>query len=286
MVENAVQIRGTIGSTGHLLVYGMGTLPQLRQGAAFPYAVSMACGTMGAGSPCIVLGGSDLTPGSSSAHSEPRAGQPVVSVGISGAADDRLEAYARTHKGSHLAIVLDGMVLSDAPVQNTFNNGLEISGIATMAEAQSVAVLLACGALPAAFSMVEISQISVLGGLAAWIDFPGGTELSFIFPHRQADASLENQVQSAAQRSAKLSGAEVASSISLGNAGTIGAHMLLRVPSIGTLPQKLAAIESPLYQAFGCGTLVHEPSPGVYATPLPLCQNVILTVEEDLGGRE
>jgi preprotein translocase subunit SecF len=123
-----------------------------------------------------------------------------------------------------------------------------------------------------------------MGGLKLGIDFSGGTELTFVFPHQQSSTALQDQIKSAALQGAKLNEAEVVSSTPFGGAASSGAHFLLRVPNIGDQPQKLAAIEATLYREYGCGNLVKEPSPGVYKTPLPDCKNVVLDGENDVGG--
>ena len=95
---------------------------------------------------------------------------------------------------------------------------------------------------------------------------------------------LENQISSAVLSNAKLSEAEVVSSTPLGGAGSGGAHYLVRIPFIGDSPQKLAAVLAPLYQEYGCASLVKTAGHGQYQTPLPNCKNVVLEQETDVGG--
>lgn len=120
------------------------------------------------------------------------------------------------------------------------------------------------------------------GGLKGGIDFVGGTELTFRFPHHPPSSTIQSQLISAAKTSAKLSEAEVISATPFGG-GTGDAHYLLRIPNIGNSPQKLAEIQAPLYRAYGCANLAKPTASGTYITPLPKCANVVLEQENDVG---
>ncbi len=120
------------------------------------------------------------------------------------------------------------------------------------------------------------------GGLKGGIDFTGGTELTFQFTGHGASSAIQNQLTDAAKNSAKLSEAEVLSATPLGG-GSKDANYLLRIPNIGNSPQKLAAIQAPLYRAYGCASLVKTNKDGSYVTPLAKCANVILESESDVG---
>jgi preprotein translocase subunit SecF len=121
------------------------------------------------------------------------------------------------------------------------------------------------------------------GGLKGGIDFTGGTELTFRFPGHGASSVIQNQLSDAATKSAKLSEADVLSATPLGGGGTKDANYLLRIPNIGNSPQKLAAIQDPLYRAYGCANLVKTNPSGSYIVPLAKCPNVILQQENDVG---
>src|SRR5260370_23090674 len=115
------------------------------------------------------------------------------------------------------------------------------------------------------------------GGLKGGIDFTGGTELTFRFPHHQASTTLEDQLRNAATKSAKLAEAEVVSATPFGGGSSSHARYLPRIPNISDNPQALKQIEAALYQAHGCGSLV---TPAVMAntTPArPACKTLLLT---------
>ncbi len=135
------------------------------------------------------------------------------------------------------------------------------------------------------FSLVVIvpgTIFLVTGGLKAGIDFTGGTELTLRFKNVQASTTLENQLRAAA-KNAKLDQAEVISATPFGGGTTSDARYLLRIPDIGNSEAKLAAVLAPLYQEYGCASLVKTISPGVYKTPLPDCSKVVLEQRSDVG---
>lgn len=122
----------------------------------------------------------------------------------------------------------------------------------------------------------------ITGGLKAGIDFNGGTELTLRFSHVQPSTTVETQLRAAA-KNAGLAEAEVISATPFGGGNTTDAHYLLRIPNIGNNEQKLAAVLAPLYQQYGCGSLVKTVSPGVYKAPLASCSNVVLEQRNDVG---
>ncbi len=137
-----------------------------------------------------------------------------------------------------------------------------------------------------AFSLLIIvpgTLFLLAGGLKGGIDFTGGTELTFVFPHQQATTTLENQLRNAATKSAKLAEAEVVSATPFGGGSSNEARYLLRIPNIGDNPQALKHIEAALYQAHGCGSLVTSAVMANSTAPLPACKNVVLELRNDVG---
>src|SRR5205823_2102516 len=122
----------------------------------------------------------------------------------------------------------------------------------------------------------------IAGGLKAGIDFTGGSELTLRFKNVHPSTTVEDQIRRAVTENAKLSQVEVVSSTPFGGGTSSDARYLVRIPNIGNDPQKLAAIEAPLYQLYGCGKLVTQ-SGGSYKVPLPACQNVVLEQRTDVG---
>lgn len=120
------------------------------------------------------------------------------------------------------------------------------------------------------------------GGLKAGIDFTGGTELTLRIKHVQPNTTVENRIHDAVVKNANLSQVEIVSAAPFGGSTSNDARYLVRIPNIGNDEQALAAILAPLYQQYGCASLVTKVS-GHYRVPLPACQNVILEQRSDVG---
>jgi len=138
-VKNEEQIRSTLGSTGQMFIYGMGTLPHLSQGASFSATyknITKPCGTSGASTPCIVLYGNELDLSQISAGTDPNSGAPIVYFGTKGAGVSRMQTYTSANVGTgHMAIVLDDKVINDPDIQGAISSQGEITGIDTVADA-------------------------------------------------------------------------------------------------------------------------------------------------------
>src|ERR1035437_1596351 len=163
-VKNPEEIRNTLGSTGEMVVYGMGSLPQLSDGAAFAYKVTKACDVAHPPSPCVVIYGAELD-SSQIGQAFDNFGAPIVTFGAKGKGSDRLSSYTTAHIGSHMAIVLDGKVVTDPTIQGAITGGNgEINNIGSTDTAKAIAIRLKYGALPIAFSIQASSQISATLG--------------------------------------------------------------------------------------------------------------------------
>jgi preprotein translocase subunit SecD len=163
-VKDPEQVRKTIGSTGQLVLYGMGTLPVLAQGAKFTYKTTTFCNVSSPPSPCVVLNGNELD-SSGVGSSTDQFGAPIVTFATKGGASDRLSSYTTAHVGEYMAFVLDGSVITDPKIQTAITGGNgEINGIGTTDEAKSIAVQIKYGSLPIAFSIAASNQISATLG--------------------------------------------------------------------------------------------------------------------------
>jgi len=156
-VTDQRQFLATIAATGQLVIYGMGTLPLLTAGATFPYTVTYAfqsyCHAAKSPRPCILIVGSDLDRSKISVGRD-TLGAPVVNAGAKGAGADRLSAYTGAHIGQHMAIVLDGTVITDPTIQARLATYWRITGLRSVVEATTLAISLTYGALPIAFTIV------------------------------------------------------------------------------------------------------------------------------------
>ena len=169
-VKDPSQLRDTLGSTGTMTIYGMGTLPVLAAGVTFPYTnVTKLCDASGQPTPCIVAKGNELDL-SQIATSFDSVGSPQVNFGVKGAAVNRLGNYTTINAGNKatMAIVLDGKVVTDPSTESAITSGSGvINGIGSVDEANSITIQLKYGALPIAFRIDASDQVSATLGPAS-----------------------------------------------------------------------------------------------------------------------
>ncbi|HWE61685.1 MAG TPA: protein translocase subunit SecD [Chloroflexota bacterium] len=162
-VRNPTEVRTTLGSTGQLVIYGMGTLPVLAQGAVFPYHTTTLCNVAKPPSPCVVITGADLDSSQISVGYD-NFGAPLVNAGTKGPGVDRFSQYTGAHIGQNMAIVLDGKVITDPTIQAALSTSWQITGIGSIDEANTISISLKYGALPIAFNIVASQQVSATLG--------------------------------------------------------------------------------------------------------------------------
>jgi len=163
-IKNPEQLKSTLGSTGQLVLYGMGNLPQLGQGQPWTYKVTQLCDAPNAPSPCIVMQGNELDAGQIQVSYD-QFGAPQVNFGAKGGGAARLSSYTGAHIGSHMAIVLDGKVVTDPTIQGQLSGtGDVINSIGSVDAANSISIRLKYGALPIAFNIDASEQVSATLG--------------------------------------------------------------------------------------------------------------------------
>jgi preprotein translocase subunit SecD len=126
-VKNPDQLRDTLGSTGKMVIYGMGTLPQLAEGAPFTYHTTTFCDVPNAPTPCVVVNGDELDLSQIQVTFD-QLNQPQVNFGTKGA-------------GSGV-----------------------INNIGSIDVANDIAIKLKYGALPVAFRIDASEQVSATLG--------------------------------------------------------------------------------------------------------------------------
>lgn len=163
-VKNPEQLRNTLGSTGKMVIYGMGSLQQMAQGAPFTTTTTIACDAPSAPSPCVVVDGSELDLSQIQVTFD-QFNQPQVNFGTKGAGTARLSSYTSAHIGGHMAIVLDGKVVTDPTIQGAITGGSGvINNIGSIDAANAIAIQLKYGALPIAFHIDASEQVSATLG--------------------------------------------------------------------------------------------------------------------------
>ncbi len=88
-----------------------------------------------------------------------RGGQPLVSFVTTSEGAKQFQAFTSANIGNTMAIVLDGVVLSNPVIQGNISTEGQITGQFTQDEADSLAVQLRYGSLPVALSVEEVRTI-------------------------------------------------------------------------------------------------------------------------------
>jgi preprotein translocase subunit SecD len=142
----------------------MDSLPQLAQGAPFTNTTTIRCDTPHAPTPCVVVDGSELDL-SQIGVTYDQLNQPQVSFGTKGSGTSRLSSYTSANINGHMAIVLDGKVVTDPTIQGAITGGSGvINNIGSIDEANAIAIKLKYGALPIAFKIDASEQVSATLG--------------------------------------------------------------------------------------------------------------------------
>lgn len=162
-IKNPAQLKNTLGSTGQMVIYGMGNLPPLAQGAPFTNTVTTSCSAPSAPTPCVVITGADLDSGQISVGYD-QFGAPLVNAGTKGPGVGRFSDYTGAHVGGHMAIVLDNKVVTDPTIQAQLSGTWQITGVGTIDEAKAISIQLKYGSLPIAFNIDASEQVSATLG--------------------------------------------------------------------------------------------------------------------------
>ena len=168
-VENPAQLRALLGSTAKM---------SFQMVAARPGAgVSMLPMRDGSGSlpveDHIALSGDRLDRAASAF--DPDTGQPMVTFAFDRQGAIAFSDITAAHIGQRFAVVLDGDILTAPVIQTVIPGGQgQITGDFTLQEAQTLAVLLSSGALPASLEVIEERSVgaalgadSIASGLVA-----------------------------------------------------------------------------------------------------------------------
>jgi SecD/SecF fusion protein len=158
-VENPAQLRALLGSTAKMSFQmvapgpGPGVTPlPLRDGSGdIPVYDDVA------------LSGDRLDAAASGF--EPDTGQPMVTFDFDGQGGAAFAKITAANIGQRFAVVLDGEVLTAPVIQQAIPGGQgQITGDFTLEEAQTLAVLLTSGALPASLEVIEERSVGAALG--------------------------------------------------------------------------------------------------------------------------
>jgi len=117
----------------------------------------------------IILTGDDLKP-NARAETHPQTSEIYVAIEFDDEGRKRFADFTRRNIGEHLAIVLDGKILSAPCVKTAILNGKAIieGGFPSAEEAEMLVHFLNAGALPAPLEVVQTETVSGATGAQEW----------------------------------------------------------------------------------------------------------------------
>lgn len=154
-VKNTDAVLSLLGGTGQLTINDTGNTSLATGAKVDPKTYP------------VQFRGKDIKPGSAQAGFD-STNQPVVTFSLQSGAADLFSKYTADHVGQHMAIAMDGVVVTDPVIQSAITGGsVQINGGGmTYAEAQNIALQLKYGALPISLKTVDIQQVSATLGPA------------------------------------------------------------------------------------------------------------------------
>jgi SecD/SecF fusion protein len=158
-VENPGQLRALLGSTAkmsfHLVALAAGqdaTALPMRDGSGVLPVMDQ-----------VALSGERLE--RANLAFDQQTGRPMISFGFDKSGATRFGALTAENVGQRFAVVLDGEVLTAPVIQQAIPGGQgQITGDFTVEEAQTLAVLLGSGALPASLDVIEERSVGAALG--------------------------------------------------------------------------------------------------------------------------
>lgn len=154
-VKNPNQVTDLLKGTGNLTIQDSGS-------------TSLATGAViDAKTYPVLFKGSDIKQGSGQVGFDPTTGAPLVTFSLQGSAVDRFATYTVNNIGRFMAIAMDGIVVTDARIQQAIPGGsVQITGIGTVDAATAIAIQLKYGALPIPLDVVGLQQVNATLGPA------------------------------------------------------------------------------------------------------------------------
>lgn len=106
----------------------------------------------------IVFTGAQLDPNALSATPDPQMNTPIVTFAFAQPYRQQFAEYTRQHIGQYLTIALDGNVIECATIQSEIAGQGEITGLASMHDAQALVTKLKYHALPLAVTVTQTER--------------------------------------------------------------------------------------------------------------------------------
>jgi preprotein translocase subunit SecD len=168
-LKDTNQALSLLGKTGQMFVIDTGAT-QLQQGTD---VTGQTCTTTcQSGQYKIVFRGQDLDTSSVGAGTDSTSGQPIVTFAFSNRNNARTNFanYTQSHVNQYLTIILDNSVIESANIQSQISGNGQITGLPSIAAAQTLASYLKYGALPLPLSVDSLNQLAPTLGQQALTD--------------------------------------------------------------------------------------------------------------------
>ncbi|HEV7127397.1 MAG TPA: protein translocase subunit SecD [Ktedonobacterales bacterium] len=165
-LQDDQQAQQLLGKTGQMNIFG--TTQPVNNGTTLTpagngqYTIPNQTGTYP-----VLFTGQELDPSSINAGLDPTSNQPLVTFTFTGAAKGQFATYTKGHVGGYLTTTLDDKVINSATIQSEIDGNGQITGLASVAEAQNLASLLKYGALPLPLSVISESHLAATLGAQA-----------------------------------------------------------------------------------------------------------------------
>ncbi len=107
----------------------------------------------------VVFTGTQLDRSQIRSGLDEQSGQPIVTFGFAGGAKQAFGEYTRNNIGNYLTIALDGIVIESATIQSEIDGQAQITGLANLTVAHTLAAQLKSGPLPLQLSLDSAEQV-------------------------------------------------------------------------------------------------------------------------------
>ncbi len=154
---NEAQARAILGSRGEVEILDSGATPIP---VGVDVATQMCASACAPGQYKILFTGAQFDPNALSAGLDQQTQHPVVTFGFAHQYQQQFADYTRQHIGQYLTIALDGSVIESATIQSEIDGTAQITGLASLADAQALVTKLKYQALPLAVTVSNVERVS------------------------------------------------------------------------------------------------------------------------------
>lgn len=149
------QALAVLGTPGELDIIDTGVSPV---SVGTDVSAKLCTDTCTPGQYKIVFTGAQIDPSSCNATLDRQSQQPTVTFAFVQSYRQQFAEYTRQHIGQYLTIALDGKVVESATIQSEIAGQAQITGLASMHDAQLLVTTLKYHALPLAVTVTQTEQ--------------------------------------------------------------------------------------------------------------------------------